>query len=235
MSAAYMPIIILAILMIFLISIATGILNRKSKIFSYVKTQWLLIGYVSVLIISVALYFFIPHESSSGESIAVKDIPDLYMEAGNGTLLDIDSRYIANKWEYNYENDSLTLNAHYMEEANGVSTYIQKRDDSTDKIEVIYYRTPTILAGGIDITDRFPPLDIDLSADVLTYENNDPVDVEFIGYKKEFPFTQHTGEKLEGWMETTYRHRGKEIVLLRIPQDLNMEYEPQMDVQFVEW
>ncbi|SET00923.1 hypothetical protein SAMN05216389_104152 [Oceanobacillus limi] len=230
-STNFIPLITLIILLLFLIFVTTGVSNKVNRIFSFVKAQWLLGVYIAVLILSTGFYFLIPNDVNSDEQFDVERIPNLYNVVNQGE--EVDQQYIQDEWEFEYEKNQLQLNAHYVNEVNSAYTFIEAHSNGTDQVEIIHYRTPTLIAGGINVTEIIPPLDISISDNELTLINSDPIDQQFSSYKKEFTITQHSGEKSEGWMEPIYRHRGEDIVLIRVPQDLEVDYDSEMNVQFV--
>ncbi|MUK89395.1 hypothetical protein GMD78_13585 [Ornithinibacillus sp. L9] len=223
---AILPIVIIVLILLFSI-----FLNYRVKILSGQKAQWLLFGYFIILVVSFGIYLFIPKGAPPSSEEQYKG-PDLYLNAMEGNVSNIDSKYVERTWEFPMEEPELNVELDYII-SDGPPVFVEEAD--IDSLEVILYKTPTIINGGIDITDRIPNASVQLTgSNKLQLYNPNPIEIEYSGYVPEFTLTQFKqGVSNSLRITGTFISFGDQILYIRVPQHIEVNTDSLEGIQFV--
>lgn len=203
-----------------------GIKNRR------INTLFLTI-YAIVLVSSLFIYETLPKNeyefNSQDEGELDKETMELEEAILNGKTEKIDSRYVRDKWQLDYDGEKLFVD---MDADDDVTIVIDQKDENDGKMEGTYYAS--LIFDGIDFTDQFEPLKAVLKKDTLTLVgNNDHIEKKFTVYKKEFVVTQFT-EKKRLWQDIGYNgHRNLQYLFIRVPKDVKVTGREDLYIHLV--
>lgn len=220
--AAFFP-IVLVLIVIGLLSVLVGKITTTRKRYLYGKgIIWVFGGYIVILLFSVGLFFLIPEKNAnSGEDISIKTVNkesrQLYEAAIDGRMDAIDGAYIKEQWTFDYTENQLVLETP-GNDVNGPSIFIERKKESDDTVDAIYYQIPSSIEGRKIAKPLTPTVDLTKSA--LTIEKPEPVELEFTIFKEEFPITQFT--EAEGMFDSSIG-LGMTLLYIRIPKDLDLK------------
>lgn len=224
----FTPIILLGIVIVAVILIVikgSREYNRTKQIY------WVLGIYILLLFLSLGLYLLIP-VSQQVEKVEMEDVPSLYDIAYDEASIDIASNYKVKHWEFKSTNDQITLRYRGNEE-NTIPIRID-RNENDGKIEATYYQTPTYVAG-IDTTPYINPVRVNMESNVLFIDLPDSVSLEFTSFKKEFPMKQLSDEGFwenDDWMEDAGETHGEQLLYLRIPENIKVNADEDLDINY---
>lgn len=220
------PIILLGLIII--IGVALTIKMGNAKYNRSKRIYWILGGYVLLLLLSVGVYLFIPVQEEEVKP-DTEGVPSLYDIAYEGAPVDIASKYKVKQWEFDYENDQLSL-SNRGDDQNTIPVRVDRKEND-GKIEATYYQTPTFRFG-MDMTKYIHPVGVSMEADNLFVDLPDSTRLEFNGYKKEFPMKQFTEEgfwESDNWMEYGDRIYGEQFLYLRVPKNIKINANGDMN------
>lgn len=194
----------------------------------------LLTIYALVLVSSMFIYETLPkkdleYSSQSGIDLD-KETEELTDAIFNGKTEKIDSSYIRDKWQLDFNGKKLFVD---VEEDNFDNTIvIDQKDENDGKIEGTYYAS--LIFDGIDLSDEFEPLKPALINNTLTLNgSSDHIERRFTVYKKEFVVTQFT-EKKQLWHDIGYNgHRNFQYVFIRVPKDIKVISKDDQYIHFI--
>lgn len=153
---SFIPIILL-IMIVGLVVVLIRLNTIKKKTYlSGQKIRWIFGVYVTVLLISVGLFYLIPTEAES--TIDTKtDLGFAYLSEKiyNGSVSDLDEKFISKQWDFDYEGEKLNMEA-ANNDVNGISIFLERKEDNDNRIDVTFYQTPSYVEG-IDVTDKIKP------------------------------------------------------------------------------
>ena len=224
--SAFLPIII--ILMI------VGIVIFTSKIgkgfFSIKMTHWLFIIYVAVLVIATAIVPFISDDTMDREVMKQEDIDqeinDLFSLLHQGEINQIQEDYLlqSNHFE-NYEHPTLTISS---QTDYGPEIFVERKTDNDGSIESFTYANG-LLIGGINFSNKRKPISLEMVEDTLTIK---PIsqEIRVSILSSSFPIRQFTGESMLDHSFST----GNQVIYLKVPGDLKIIAEEQVNLVYVE-
>ena len=168
---AMLPLLILFVIFIMTAIFISRNINRKGQFFSRKRVQFIVVGYVVVLLISTVLSLFIPtKESTLGERVQIENLDlvnqQFYQAVHEGRVDEVDRTFLNKEWSFQYDEDQLQLVIEDDENI-GISILVERKENNDNLIEAAYYQTPAII-NDQDITEYIKPLDFQLSKDLLT-------------------------------------------------------------------
>jgi len=190
------------------------------------KGYWLLGGYVTILLISVVVYYFIPAEanevkSNSGNKFTLSGV--LY----EGRTIDSVVKYLKKEWEFDYHETSIYLD--YEGDLQDVLSIAVARTDE-EKIKAAFYQTPFIVSGK-DISEQINPMDVRLNKHELIIEAS-MTELEYTTFSKGFPVGQFT-EKRDEWSSWVDLESGEQLLYLQIPRQVEITAGPNVHVEYL--
>ncbi|WP_188455933.1 hypothetical protein [Virgibacillus oceani] len=194
------------------------------------RVQIMFAIYVSVLIISAGVYFFIPSEGESAvhEQIGNEDSRYLFESFLEGNIPASYDKYIKEKKSYVYKGEQITLKGLPNQEGMfDVNLFVDDKTELKNTIEAMYYQTPVAVFGR-KVT-QLPIPQIEMRSNVMTIHNPEQTEIDFSLFKKEFPYTQFTGEN---WWDD-HINLGEQIILIRVPNGLELKFSTEMNVNYI--
>ncbi len=232
-----MRVYLLILLLILIIGLVFARSNRRRKVATKVKyvnskkVQWLLSGYVFVLVSSFIISYFIPSEA---QSIATEEEIELAREdfhqlAYQGDLSEIKSEYLKQQWEFPYDGTELTI-AVPGDEYLTVSILVEKKNSNDGVIEAFYYTSPTII-DNIIASDKMNPIQLELAGNDLSIMKPEPVKLVFITGKKEFTISQFMKE--DQLVSRGGSIFGQRLLYLKVPAGVELKDSPYLYINYV--
>ncbi|WP_087974403.1 hypothetical protein [Oceanobacillus rekensis] len=230
-AISFLPILLLLGILFVLIAIIRRLNNRGKG------AKWIFIGYIILLFVSVGVYYLLPIEkkTTDSKSYSFEETQGsydmhLYDEIQHGRVDDIDSSFIRESWDFQYQGEQLEIIAP-ENNVNTVPIYVEKVDDIENVIEVVFYQTP-VFVEIVEVSKYTALPDINLSSNVLSV--NKPYDgsyesISFTTFKQEFPFRQLSGEKL---MDHTVIS-GYDAIYIRVSEGIELEFDTNMMIETV--
>lgn len=227
-----LPFVIILVLIGLVVFSINRVASRRTKYVNSKKVYWLLGGYVVVLTFSTALFFTIPiHPNTNFEkNMELEQNHNLELITSQD-LLDEASGYMISKKEISYEKNELDLQVNsYSDQHASIQILVDKKDETDQIIEATVYQTPTYI-NDWNITEYMDPIQVDLSLDTLLI---DGIETEFsyVSFKTEFPFTQFEANR-QKWFEENVIY-GQQLLLLRIPKDVELIAKEDIDIIYLD-
>lgn len=225
------PILIL-IFLIVAISIAVNRLSFKRTHVSEQKVKSIFLIYFGVLVLAMAVYIFLPKDyyyfEMDGQYYEVDqanleteygdDYFSFYEVVAEDKIDEIEDVYIEETWEFDYEDDTLTVRgSDYFP----ISTFVEEKEVDDDKIEITLYRTKATVEG-IDISDQIKLPKLSLKENQLFFTPPERLEMSFYRLDKEAVITQFTGNP---WYDFNHRisKTGAQMLYIKVPKDLKIE------------
>lgn len=197
--------------------------NRKRK-FSYSHRVKMVLGsYLALLLVCVILASILPVKGITGwkevnDNELEKESTELYNAAVNGTISQVDKRYISKKWTVDIHGEQLKI-AVQNNEALNFQIAVERKNQNDDKIEAVLYQTRSSM-NGLEVTKHIKPIGLKLVGDQLMIIPPQKNKISFSQLANVFSVNQFTGEK-------TFSHSssyvgGQNILYLKIPKDLKL-------------
>ncbi|OEH85077.1 hypothetical protein BHU72_05555 [Desulfuribacillus stibiiarsenatis] len=217
----------IAFIILMAILIRSGV-SFVSKHIKYPRMRWVLSIYLGVLILSVGVFYFLPADHFSedsvldkltGDMIGYPAYPDYYDLAKRDVLNETNDVFLQGEWSFDISGDKLEILTH---DGNYYHALViaERTQELEGKIEVKSYKTPHMV-GTVDITDKIIPPMIDLKSQqiIISFER---VKMEFAAFKKDFTVTQ--------FQETVYRDHTRGFSHMSGPMLLYLRIPPTMEL-----
>ncbi|MFZ3578372.1 hypothetical protein [Virgibacillus sp. DJP39] len=226
----FMPIIIIITIIGLVVLVIKRNTKKQRKYLSGEKIRWMLGAYLLILLISVGMFLLIPSNSGSianekadlGSSYLVKSLH-------NGNAADIDEKFIAKKWKFDFKGEMLTFLAP-GNDVNGISIFVEEKMENDGIVEVMYYQTPTYVEG-MNVSDRIKLAQVKLRDNRLIISKPDQLELNFTAFKQEFimnQFTEGDSMNLNGSLIL-----GAQALYIRIPKTLNVQQDEYGILQYI--
>ncbi|HLR52545.1 MAG TPA: hypothetical protein VK072_06700 [Candidatus Avamphibacillus sp.] len=165
----------------------------SSKIMPGARHRWLLIGYVTILLLAFGISYTIPgNEIDKNDRLKIvhdQDIPNLYAVPEFTGSIDIAQDYLTDEWTFDFDEETLHLEIFGEDMLNNIAIETTKEKQT---IDVNLYVTPSILNNIDFTTGSLPKTDVTLHDNVLTVETPSRNHVEVSQLQKPFPVRQFT-------------------------------------------
>lgn len=211
-----LPILIVIGLIIFFV-----LLNKRFKMkpVTFQKSKWIIIGYVSILLVAAICSLFLP---STKAKVVDNNIDEdwensYYQQALNGNFSSIDSKGIKKSWEFPLTGNTLSFHLSNYEQA----FIIERNSDLQDKVEVYYIENWHVMEVGsvkVDISDFIPEVDITVEQNVLRVIGTGTANVKMAYTDPDFTMIQFLSEYDSG-----FGYAGSSFFYVRVPENLNIE------------
>ena len=198
-------------------------------------TKWMFGGYVTILVLSVVLYAFMMNSNVQSTTIvseaeASEEEQKFHEAIYQGRTDEVDPKEVEKTFEIAYHNNQLHIASDSNDDVDAAVIVEKKRVDD-HKIEGIIYK-PKLFINELDVSKEIKPLEIKWSDDTLTIISPEVTELRFAMLKREFPFTQFTGEQ---WFDThTTSFERPSILYLRVPKELKINGQSTITIHFLE-
>lgn len=209
-----LPIVIVIGIIIFFV-----LLNKRFQVkpVTFRKSKWIIIGYVSILLVAAIGSLFLP---STKAKVVDNNLNEdwensYYQQALNGNFSSIDSKEIKKSWEFPLTGNTLSFDSSNYEGA----FIIERNSDLKDKVEVYYIDNGHVMETGsvkVDISDYIPEVDITVEQNVLRVIGTTNVKIAYTD--PEFTRVQFLSEYDSG-----IGYAGSYFFYIRVPENLNIE------------
>jgi hypothetical protein len=210
--------------------------NKTGK-FSYSKrVYWIFSSYVVILL--AGLVFASVHPSIIMDSWKKSDSEDferegldLYDAAVEGKIDLVDNKFLRKKWDFNLQDKKLNLAVENDEYLN-TSIIVERKNTNDGKLDAVFYQTGSSV-NGMDISELANPPGLELAGDQLIIIKPEEGEFKYSEFANVFSISQFTGEAslLEHHSNFT---GGQSILYLRIPKDLKLIDNSNLNLEFVE-
>lgn len=200
------------------------------------RLRWMLGGYIAILLICTGVSPLLPDDKEVKYKIINdsrdldKESTKLYEDAIEGNIDRIDNKFINKKWNLDYEEQELTI-ATENDELISTAIIVERKTTNDGKIEAIHYKTRSTV-NNMEITELENPLRIELNENTLSIKNPEKVVLKFSQFQQAFTVNQFTGEK--PFSRATHFYGGTSILYLKIPKDLKLIDQSNINYQFIE-
>ncbi|MFZ7943373.1 hypothetical protein [Neobacillus sp. 19] len=236
---AMLPLMLTAIIVIALAILTARIMNRhgnrKGKYSYSRRVRFLFSGYMAVLLICVVLDTVHPVNTVEGwkkvdtEELD-KESSDLYDAALAGEIAHVDSKFLREKWSFDYNGPQLDV-ALVEDDYVNISVFVERKKSNDGKIEAVFYQTRSSV-NGMEITDYTNPPSLEMAKDELFLRNPKISKFEFAEFTNVFSVKQFTGENF--FSHHSEFSGDQSILYMRIPRDLELIDKTGINLNYVE-
>ncbi|HEY2420123.1 MAG TPA: hypothetical protein VGI04_01825 [Neobacillus sp.] len=235
MFALLIPILFVVGMVYFGAKLMNKTVNRNGNYSYGNRVLRIFVGYLAILLLCVVLDMVLPAKGMPDWKVVrtielEKESEDLYYAALEGRIDKVDHKFIVKKWSFDYHNQQLNIEVPNNEALN-IQVMIEKKKTNDDKIEAVFYRTRSSM-NDKDISGIAKPISLELNKDLLTLLPPQRGAVKFTEFTNAFPVKQFTGEKK--FFDSTNFFDGQSILYLRIPKDLQLVDQSNLNIEFVE-
>lgn len=220
------PIVLLFLICLFIIFI---LLLRRISLFQRTHTRSKsvyvqLSVYVSVLLLSFILHFFLPFHSleKRGDHGGYYAIPSLYAMVYEGNLREEAWDYQVMKEEFTIEDidHPLILQSSYADDpTNSIHVLLEEAPSLTDTFVASVYQTPSYF-DGFELTKDIDPFDLKMYGNVLRIHDRHQL-LKYAAFTREFFIKQFQKEPKRMFEEDSFM--GEQIVYLQVPSNLTVD------------
>lgn len=208
--------------------------SSKKNFFFGNRIRWILVGYISILIICTGLSPLLPKGEITYKEVDVnqleRDSRELYEAAIQGNIENVDSEYILKTWNLDYSEKQLNIVVTNEEFLNAV-IIVERKNDNDGKIEAAFYKTGSSI-NDMAISELDKPLRIEMRNNTWKLQNPEKLNLEFSQFQHAFPIKQFTGKG--NFIDSNNFYEGPSILYLKIPKDLELNATSEIDLQYVE-
>ncbi|WP_045514886.1 hypothetical protein [Neobacillus niacini] len=233
---SFVPILIVIIMVISITALLVKLSKSSSmkNFFSGNRIRWILVGYISILIICTGLSPLLPKGEITYKEVDVnqleRDSRELYEAAIQGNIENVDSKYILKTWNLDYSEKQLNIAVTNEEFLNAV-IIVERKNDNDGKIEAAFYKTGSSI-NDMAISELDKPLRMEMGKNTLRLQNPEKLKLEFSQFQHAFPINQFTGKG--DFSDSNNFYEGTSILYLKIPNDLELNTTFEIDIQYVE-
>lgn len=204
-----------------------------------IRTRWILVGYLFILLVGMLMYLFIPNHKITTQTINANHMEQIaqenhefYNAALNGDFQQLKSVRSMGQQTFAFQGEQLTIKAS-NQVYQDIWIFIERKDTNDNLIELEEYATRT-LYNGIEFTDHISEVNLRLQEEQLWLEKPSKLDYKFIEFRKEFTLTQFTSKKPTVDSADSNFTIGHNIIYLKVPQKLKIIDESYFRVVFVD-
>jgi hypothetical protein len=225
--------IIFLLFMIILLMLSFGSFSNKffaGRFMSGSGITKVFAGYFIILLVAGILSLMVSvEETFKGDYMTDKEIEendrlnsDIYATVESGKIDEAEGLTKKESWEFPLEGQMLDVTD--MNQQSQI--FIEKVNSLEEKVEVTHYTTYSYI-DNMDITNRFPSPDVQLTDSTLKIFPQDIVTIKLVKYTNAFPFTQFSeyGEQISngyGMMQ------GMDFIYIRVPADTEVSGDGYM-------
>lgn len=195
-------------------------------------------GYVVILLIGFAAAVFVPDPFVPDQGITAgdkldskvlqKEDSDLQVAALEGKIDQFDSKWKKKEFNFAYQGKLLNIVVP-NNESSDVLIVADRKGTNDDQIEASYYKTRATM-NDREITRMLPQIDVKLVENQLTIQQEKNT-LKYSQFMNVFPIRQFTGDSM-------YEHSasfsgGQSIIYLRIPKDLQLNPQENLNFEYV--
>jgi hypothetical protein len=185
--------------------------------------KWVFVSFSAILLGSTIIFYLLPEPKDTnldfltehGEIAQAKlSYSNLVDSALAGDIEAAKDVTLLHQWSLEFSGDSLDI-----PETNFTDPLIFVERKSTDdgKVEVLQYSSK-IIFGGIDFSKKIKPLDVDLTGNILTITQPEPLDIAIAGFKKDFVVAQFNKRKENPLVNPSDYRSFLQAVYVKIPK-----------------
>lgn len=227
------PFLIILIIILGIVKILRS--GRMKKVLQGSRLRWMLGGYVAILLICTGVSPLLPYKEVNYKIInnsqdIDKESTELYEAAIEGNIDKIDNNYITKRWSLGYEEQELNI-ATENDELISTAVIVERKTVNDGKIEALHFKTRSGV-NNMEITELEKPITVELNGKTLTIMNPEKVKLKFSQFQQAFTVNQFTSEK--PFRHSTRFYGGTSILYLKIPKDLKLVDNSNINYQFIE-
>lgn len=231
----------------------------KAKFLNHKRNQWLLIGYLVILIAALPIVYLLPiNENNSDKNVTLTGdgkIPNLYVIPQMTGSIELAKDYLIDQWTFDYRETELNIEITGEDYLTNIA--IEKTEDLSNTIEAELYVTPNIIKNIALPTENIPATRAKLQGDNLVVQTPDRVEIGVAQVQNEFPIRQFTDpdylDNIE-WgtgtgvneevvvnsddeqyvKEEDNRLFSTELLYIRVPIDIEIQPNEELNIFFVD-
>ncbi|NWQ42495.1 hypothetical protein MLOOGBEN_17470 [Bacillus sp. EB106-08-02-XG196] len=228
-----LPFLIILIIILGIVRILRS--GRMKKVLQGSRLRWMLGGYVVILLICTGVSPLLPYKEVNYKIInnsqdIDKESTELYEAAVKGNIDKIDNKFVSKVWSLGYEERELNITTE-NDELISTAVIVERKTANDGKIEALHFKTRSGV-NNMEITELEKPITVELNGKTLTIMNPEKVKLKFSQFQQAFTVNQFTGEK--PFRHSTRFYGGTSILYLKIPKDLKLVDNSNINYQFIE-
>lgn len=234
---AILYLVILIGIVYFISTMINKVVNRNGKYSYSNRVIKIFFGYFAILLICLVLDLINPGKGvSDWKTVSIKDLDKensvVYDVASKGEIEKIDPSFLVKKWKFAYHGQRLLIGGTDSSELN-TNIIVERKNTNDGEIEALNYHT-RLRMDNLDLTKYVKPLQLELADGQLRLMKPQQSEIKFSELSNVFSVNQFTGVK-------SFSHGfgisgGLSILYLRIPKDLQLDYQsdqPGLNIEYV--
>ncbi|GAA0342393.1 hypothetical protein GCM10008967_36000 [Bacillus carboniphilus] len=222
---------LIPLLIIIIILVGFNSINKKPQAKpKYVKRRkknLLVSGYAALLVVAFVAYHFLPLDRSDLKEMEddsqIREMDKVYGQfyksLHQGKINEMKDKHPYEKWEFNVDDPTIGFRSNNMEAY--VNIFIEKSAELEGKMEVIYFKTPTII-NGIDFTDKIKGYQMDYLDGELLVKVPHSNELKLAKFGNEFTIEQFSGGISSRFGTPEQRVMGDHLIYVKLPQDVQI-------------
>lgn len=235
----FLPIILIGIVII--VVVASLKLKTILPSISNIRLNWIVTLYIIILLGAVILFYILSAQYADVDNsnhLTDDEYDEMYQEFYEA-IIDKEfeeSDYVVKmkEWTFDYTVSDEALRIGLADPHNLAFVIIEYKDVEDDKVDVIHYTTPTIVAGK-DVTHLILSPDVSLSGNQLVISNPPYYEVKIASLAKEFTIRQFMAD--ENKPNDVFPWRGfghDDILFVRLPKNVQFVEDTNVDIEVIE-
>ncbi|SHK52032.1 hypothetical protein SAMN02745163_03950 [Clostridium cavendishii DSM 21758] len=203
-------------LLLCIIALIFFIMSNRILISSKIK-KYFIVGYLTIIIISALTIYFIPKSNllqitklTNDYSLDTNSFKDLIVENKVNSSNELFKKF---SWSFDYSNSTLKI----TDRLAPYQVICEKKSTNDEKIEVVQYVTP-FYVNGVNVTDKVPPLSINLNKDELILYNDQNVNINMYKFEFDFPIKQFS-ETAASYNNKLLNFPSLDVIHIKVPKD----------------
>jgi len=218
---SFIAIALLILIIVFFIKFGTT--TRK-------VTHWILSIYMAVLIVATVLVPLMTDNTINQKKVDQLEMDHVWNEMdkklGQGKIDQVDTKYLLA--EMNFDVGHLKTLQLLSSKVNSTQVLLERKPSNDEKVDAFIFRKGLII-NDYDFSDQLKPYQLELVDQTLRITSSQQK-MNLALSSNPFPVRQFTGESIMRGHSSVH---GNQVVYLRIPHDLEVVADEEIDLQYV--
>ncbi len=159
--------------------------------------KWIFVSFSAILFGSTIIFYLLPEPKNTnldfltdhGEIAKAKlSYSNLVDAALAGDIDEVKDVKVLHQWSLDFSGESLDIPATNFADP---LIFVERKSTDDGQVEVLQYGSQ-VMFGSIDFSKKIKPLNLDLTGNILTISQPEPLEIAIAGFKKDFVVAQFT-------------------------------------------
>ena len=220
----------LIVFFLLLVGVIVLLIRLCGKVY-YKKTQWILGGYIAILLVSFIFVHMLPKDGFLEEELVKQNDPwitgqeyqEFHNAAEEGRLDQVENAYKNREWSFEYTGEQLEIVP--ADKGFNIRVIVKNKDIDDGIIDAASFTGRSII-NGIDYTDKIKPPEVTLEGSQLKITKSESLRIELARFDRDFTVKQFLpGGRINNNHRSSMSisHGGTPVLYIQVPRSVQVD------------